>query len=119
MPSVHISGSRIDTNTKQGLHKKKQPVKHAMHAQSSLAHRLEKAEAALTAKKYNPSISTSSDTLPHDSDEAISSIPKPQGEVSRSGKNPNKRGYHLQTAMGMKAHKDLYNKIRVSCANIS
>ena len=119
MPSVHISGNRIDTDTKQGLHKKKQPVKHAMHAQSSLAHRLEKAEAALTAKKYNPSISTSSDALPHDSNDAISLIPKLQGEIGRSGKNPNKKGYHLQTAMGMAAHKDLYNKIRVSCANIS
>lgn len=115
MPSAIIPENKTSKfNTK--LQKKKGSVKHATLGQSSLAERLEKTQAALAkmTEKYNAVISTSSDGQSHSSDETAGLVPKPQGEVGRSGKNQNKKGYHLQTAMGMMDRKDLYNKIHVS-----
>jgi hypothetical protein len=99
------------------VHKNKQPVKHAVLGQSSLVHQLEKAKADLEAMrlKYKSLLDSSSDAQKTSSDGVeVCLIPKPPGEVGRSGENPKKRGYHLQMAMGLKKKKGLYNKIRVS-----
>lgn len=119
MPSVQPQGKNsIGSHAKDisgsKFKKKKLPVTHAMLNQSSLADQLEKTQAALAAmtSKYNSVVNLSSDARSGGA-EAVGLIPKPEGEVGRSGSNAKKKGYHLQTAMGMTTRKDLYNKIRV------
>jgi hypothetical protein len=93
---------------------KKLHVQHAEVGKSSLAVENQRLREELATMKLKFMDSSSSSNAVDGVESGSAMVPKPQGELGRSGKNGKKKGYNLQKAMGLSRKKYLYNRVRVS-----
>ncbi|KAF8577437.1 hypothetical protein K439DRAFT_1622090 [Ramaria rubella] len=92
---------------------KKLPVQGAWVEKSLIAEQLETLCVENEfLKKKNRALETKSETTPEDSIKKNVHIPKPEGEVDRTGGNAKKKGYHLCRSMGLSGKKASYHKVR-------
>jgi hypothetical protein len=108
-------GDHKNRSEKDKQKKKKLPVQPADLGKSALVQMVEKLQADMaTMQNKYAQLEKRSSSDAHTSTINNVLIPKPKGEVGRSGKNGRKQGYNLQISMGLKGKKVLYNKVRVS-----
>jgi hypothetical protein len=107
----HKIGKTAAPGTKVAKHK--QPVQHSKPEKSSVVSEIDRLNAVISGLQKDVATLTANRAAKEDPFSDML-IPKPKGEVGRSGKNGQKAGYKLRDAMGLTNDKELYNEVRVS-----